>query len=66
MNMSVIFKMKKKQSIEKQNVDYKDKIPEKEEFTYHVKKCGGSSHIGLGKRWLGRFVKVNVEEVEEK
>ena len=43
--------------------DYMDKTPEKEEFTYHVKKCGGSSHIGLGKRWLGRFVKVNVEEI---
>ena len=59
--------MKKKQVPEenKQNVDYKDKTPEKEEFTYHVKKCGGSSHIGLGKRWLDRYVKVNIEAIED-
>lgn len=45
--------------------DYTTKTPEKEEFTYYVKKCGNSSHIQIGKRWLGRFVKVNVEEVKE-
>ena len=39
--------------------------PESEEFLYLIRKCGGSSHIQLGKRWLGRFVKVKIEEVKE-
>ena len=49
----------------KKKPDYMDKTPEKEEFTYHVKKCGGSSHIGLGKRWLDRYVRVRVETIDE-
>lgn len=39
--------------------------PLNEEFTYIVKKCGGSSHISLGKKWLGKLVKVKVEEIND-
>jgi hypothetical protein len=58
-------KEKKKLAKNNKTPDYMDKTPEKEEFNYYVKKCGGSSHIMLGKRWLGRFVNVTVEEVKE-
>lgn len=35
-----------------------------EEFYVNVQKCGNSAHIRLSKRWLGKRVRMRVEENE--
>ena len=50
--------------------NYKDKQvltrdPTSEEFLYNVKVCGGSCHIMISRRWLGKQVRVKIEEVKE-
>ena len=39
------------------------KDPISEEFFYTVKICGTGSHISLPRRWLGKTVRVKIEEV---
>ena len=37
----------------------------KEEFTRRVVRCGSSGHVGVSAHWVGKMVKVNMEEVQD-
>jgi len=37
----------------------------KEEFSRRVVKCGSSGHIGVSRHWVGKAVKVTMEEIED-
>ena len=41
------------------------KNPTMIEYLYQVKVCGGSCHVQIPRRWLGKLVKVKIEEVKE-
>ena len=36
----------------------------REEFEFTVQKCGNSAHIRLSSKWLGKRIRVKVEEIE--
>jgi putative transposon-encoded protein len=36
-----------------------------EEFEYVIQECGNSAHIRMSKKWLGKKVKVKVQEVTD-
>jgi putative transposon-encoded protein len=36
-----------------------------EEFEFTVQTCGNSAHIRLSNKWLGKRVRVKVEEIKE-
>jgi putative transposon-encoded protein len=36
-----------------------------EEFEFTVQKCGNSAHIRLSNKWLGKRIRVKIEQVDE-
>jgi putative transposon-encoded protein len=36
-----------------------------EDFEFTVQQCGNSAHIRLSNKWVGKRVRVHVEEVKE-
>jgi len=39
------------------------KEPLAEEFEFTVQVCGGSGHVRLGKKWVGKRVRISVREI---
>jgi putative transposon-encoded protein len=35
-----------------------------EEFEFTVQKCGNSGHVRLSNKWIGKRVRIKVEEIE--
>jgi putative transposon-encoded protein len=35
-----------------------------EEFEFTVQKCGNSGHIRLSSKWIGRRIRIKIEEIE--
>lgn len=36
-----------------------------EEFEFTVQKCGNSGHIRLSSKWIGKRIRIKIEEIEE-
>ena len=36
-----------------------------EEFEFTVQKCGNSAHVRLSSKWLGKRIRVKIEEVTQ-
>jgi putative transposon-encoded protein len=36
-----------------------------EEFEFTVQKCGNSGHIRLSSKWIGKRIRVKIEEIQE-
>jgi putative transposon-encoded protein len=37
-----------------------------EEFEFTVQRCGNSAHIRLSNKWLGKRIRVKIEEIGDK
>ncbi len=35
-----------------------------EEFEFTVQKCGNSGHIRLSSKWIGKRIRIKIEEIE--
>ena len=36
-----------------------------EEFEFTVQKCGNSGHIRLSNKWIGKRIRIRIEEIEQ-
>jgi hypothetical protein len=36
-----------------------------EEFEFTVQKCGNSGHIRLSSKWIGKRIRIKIEEIQE-
>jgi putative transposon-encoded protein len=36
-----------------------------EEFEFTVQKCGNSGHVRLSSKWIGKRIRIKIEEIEE-
>lgn len=39
--------------------------PLSEEYIINVSACGNSAHVRVAKKWIGKRVKIKIEEVSE-
>jgi len=35
-----------------------------EEFEFTVQKCGNSGHVRLSSKWIGKRIRIKIEEIE--
>ena len=35
-----------------------------EEFEFTVQKCGNSGHVRLSSKWIGKRIRIRIEEIE--
>jgi putative transposon-encoded protein len=36
-----------------------------EEFEFTVQKCGNSGHVRVSSKWIGKRIRIRIEEIDE-